>query len=157
MRRYEKGQEVEAVVLAIDPERERISLGVKQLEQDPLAVFLAANTKGSRVKGVVAEVDVRGASVQLESGATGYVRASELSRERVEDARQVLSEGDDIEAQFVGVDRKNRTVSLSVKGREIAEEKEAVQEYSSRSAASGTTSLGDILKEQMESSREDSQ
>ena len=88
--------------------------------------------------------------------AVGYVRASELSRDRVEDARQVLSEGDEIEAQFVGVDRKNRTVSLSVKGREVQEDKEAVQEYSSRSAASGTTSLGDLLKEQMDSSRNDS-
>lgn len=156
MRKFEKGQEVDAVVLSIDPERERISLGIKQLEQDPLATFLASNNKGDRVVGTIAAVDAKGASVQLDGNATGYVRASELSRDRVEDARQVLSEGDEIEAEFVGVDRKSRTVSLSVKGREVQEEREAVKEYSSRGATSGTTSLGDILKEKMNTSDSDS-
>jgi small subunit ribosomal protein S1 len=155
MRRYEKGQEMDAAVLAIDPERERISLGVKQLEQDPLSAFLATHNKGDNVKGTITEVDAKGAFVTLENETLGYVRASEIARDRVEDARQALSEGDEIEAQFIGVDRKNRTVNLSIKGREFKEECETVKEYAG-SGAAGTTRLGDLLREQMDSSRDDS-
>jgi small subunit ribosomal protein S1 len=146
VRNYQKGQELEAVVLTIEPERERIGLGIKQLEQDPLSNFMAANPKGSRVKGVIKEVDTRGASVDLGNGVMGYIRASDLKRERVEDARTVLKEGEELEALFIGVDRKNRVVGLSVKAQEIRDEEEAIQDYS-RSQPAGRASLGDILKE----------
>lgn len=146
---YKKGEEVEAVILAIDPERERISLGIKQLDKDPFSNFVAENTKGSIVKGVVQEVDAKGAVIDLGDGIEGYLRASELARDRVEDARSILKEGDEIESKFVGVDRKNRTISLSIKAKDNEEEAKAVEEYS-RSAGQATTSLGDLLKEQMD-------
>ncbi len=151
VRKYKKGQEIEAVILAIDPERERISLGVKQLEQDPFQQFLAEHPKGSVVKGTVREVDAKGATVDL-GGVDGYLRASELSRDRVEDARTVLKPGDEVEAKFIGVDRKNRTILLSVKAKESDEEAEAVEDYQQRvsSTAAASTSLGDLLKEQLE-------
>jgi small subunit ribosomal protein S1 len=150
VRNFKKGEELETTVLAIDPERERISLGIKQLDQDPLSLFLAEHPKGSIVKGTVTEVDARGATVQLADGIEGQLRASELSRDRVEDARTVLSVGDEVEARFVNMDRKNRVISLSVKAKEAHEEAEAVQSYKTDSGAptSGTT-LGDLLKEQM--------
>jgi small subunit ribosomal protein S1 len=148
VRNYKKGDEVEAVVLSVDPERERISLGVKQLDKDPFASFLADHPKGSFVKGTVTEVDAKGANIDLGNGIEGYLRASDLSRERVEDARSVLNVGDEVESRFVGVDRKNRTVTLSIKAKEIQEEARAVEDYS-KSSAGGTTTLGDLLKEQM--------
>jgi small subunit ribosomal protein S1 len=150
VRNFKKGEELETTVLAIDSERERISLGIKQLDQDPLSLFLAEHPKGSIVKGTVTEVDARGATVQLADGIEGQLRASELSRDRVEDARTVLSVGDEVEARFVNMDRKNRVISLSVKAKEAHEEAEAVQSYKTDSGAptSGTT-LGDLLKEQM--------
>ncbi len=157
VRNYKKGEEVETTILAIDPERERISLGIKQLDQDPMSAFLAQHPKGSIVKGTVTDVEPRGATVDLGDGIEGQLRASELSRERVEDARAVLKVGDEIEARFIGVDRKARTVSLSVKAKEEHEEQQAVQSYKSDSAApSGSTTLGDLLKEQMGSSEEGS-
>jgi len=146
---YKKGEEVEAVILAIDPERERISLGIKQLEQDPFSNFVAEHPKGSIVKGKVTEVDAKGAVVELGENIEGYLRASELSRDRIEDARTVLKEGEEVEAKFIGVDRKNRGINLSIKAKDNQEEAEAVQEYKG-AAATGTTTLGDILKEQME-------
>ena len=155
VRNYQKGEELEAVVLAIDPERERISLGVKQMEQDPMGHFVADNPKGSIVKGKVLTVDPKGAQIDLGNGVEGYLRASDLARDRVEDARTVLSEGDDIEARFVGVDRKNRVISLSVKAKEMKEEADAMQEYNRSSATAHTTSLGDLLKEQMGDSSDD--
>jgi small subunit ribosomal protein S1 len=151
VRNFTKGEELETTVLAIDPERERISLGVKQLDQDPLSGFLADHPKGSIVKGTVTEVDARGAILSLEGGMQGQLRASELSRDRVEDARTVLSVGDEIEARFVSMDRKSRVISLSIKAKEAREEADAVQNYQSSDAgpvSSGTT-LGDLLKEQM--------
>ncbi len=148
VRRYSKGQEVEAVVLAIDGSRERISLGVKQMQQDPLTMFLADNQKGSMVKGIVKAVDVKGANIELAGGVEAYIKAGDLSRDRVEDATKVLKEGDTLEARFIGVDRKNRIVTLSVKAKEIQEEDETVAEYS-RNASTGKTSLGDLLKEQI--------
>jgi len=150
VRNYSKGDEVETIVLAIDPERERISLGIKQLDKDPLSAFLAEHPKGTIVKGKVKEVDARGAIVELAEGIEGQLRASELSRDRVEDARTVLKEDEEVEARLIGLDRKNRVISLSIKAKEAHEEAEAVENYKSDSSAvaSGTT-LGDLLKEQM--------
>ena len=148
VRNYKKGDEVEAVILAIDPERERISLGIKQLDQDPFSSYVAEHGRGSIVKGVITEVDAKMAVVDLGDGVEGHVRAAELSREHVEDARTVLSVGDELEAKFLGIDRKNRVVMLSVKAKDSDEEAEAIQEYS-RSSTSTATTLGDLLKEQM--------
>ena len=149
VRSYKKGEELEAVVLAVDPERERISLGIKQLDRDPFSNYVAEHDKGSIVKGTVKEVDAKAAVIDLGDGVEGVLRASELARDRVEDARTVLSPGDEVEAKFMGVDRKNRTISLSVKAKELGEEVEAMQDYA-RSAGTVSTTLGDLLKEQME-------
>jgi small subunit ribosomal protein S1 len=150
VRNFSKGEEVEAVVLAVDPERERISLGLKQLDQDPFATFMAENPRGSQVKGVVKEVDQRGAVVELADGVEGYLRASDIRKERVEDASKVLSVGDEIEAKFISLDRKNRTLALSIRALEDDELAEALEDYHSQNASSGTTSLGELLKEQLE-------
>ena len=153
VRNYKKGQEIEAAVLAIDAERERISLGIKQLEKDPFSAWLADHPKNSIVKGKVLEVDARGATVDLGDGVTGSLRASELARGRVEDARTVLRVGEEVEAKFTNVDRKNRSVQLSIKAKEVHEEAEAISSYKSEagSAPAGTT-LGELLKEKMGSS-----
>jgi len=150
VRNYQKGQEIEAAVLAIDAERERISLGIKQLEKDPFSGWLADHPKNSIVKGTVTEVDARGAIVDLGDGVIGFLRASELARGRVEDARTVLKVGDEVEAKFTNVDRKNRSVALSIKAKEVHEEAEAMSNYKSDagSAPVGTT-LGELLKEKM--------
>jgi small subunit ribosomal protein S1 len=152
VRNYQKGQQVEAMVLSIDPERERISLGVKQLAKDPFSGYITENPKGSIVRGVVKDVDARGAIIDLGNGIEGQLRASELGRDRVEDARTILKAGDEIEAKFVGVDRKTRSITLSIKAKEVHEEAEAVQNYRSDQPTSGT-SLGDLLKEQINSDR----
>jgi len=154
LRRYQKGDELETVVLSVDPERERISLGVKQLDKDPFSSFVALNEKGSIVTGTIKEVDAKGATVVLADGVEGYLRASEISRDRVEDARAVLKVDDEIEAKFVGVDRKNRTLSLSIKAKDMDEEHAAIKGYA-RDAQAGTATLGDILKQQMEEDRKD--
>jgi len=148
VRNYQKAQQLEAMVLSIDPERERISLGIKQLAKDPFSAYIAENPKGTIVRGLVKEVDARGAIIDLGNGIEGQLRASELGRDRVEDARAVLKVGEEVEAKFTGVDRKSRTISLSIKAKEIHEEAEAVQSYRSETAPSGT-SLGDLLKEQI--------
>jgi small subunit ribosomal protein S1 len=148
VRNYQKAQQVEAMVLSIDPERERISLGIKQLAKDPFSAFIAENPKGSIVKGTVKDVDPRGAVIDLGNSIEGQLRASELGRDRVDDARAVLKIGDEVEAKFIGVDRKTRTISLSIKAKEVYEEAEAVQSYRSEQPTSGT-SLGDLLKEQI--------
>lgn len=152
VRKFKKGDELETVILAIDPERERISLGIKQLDQDPFSQYVAEHPKGSIVKGVVAEVDAKGAVITLTEGVEGHLRASELSREHVEDARTILNVGDAIDAKFIGVDRKNRTIMLSIKAKDSDEEAEAIQEYTRGSG--GSTTLGDILKEKMETQGE---
>ena len=155
VRSFQKGQTIEAMVLAIDPERERISLGIKQLAKDPFAGYIADNPKGSIVRGVVKEVDARGAIIDLGNGIEGQLRASELGRDRVEDARQFLKVGDDIEAKFLGVDRKTRSISLSIKAKEVSEEAEAVQSYrSEQGAPTAGTSLGELLKAQINSDRD---
>jgi small subunit ribosomal protein S1 len=148
IRRFKKGDEVEAVVLSVDPERERISLGVKQLDRDPFSAYVAAHEKGSIVRGVATDVDAKGATIELADGVEGYVRASEMARDRVEDARSVLKTGDQVEAKFVGVDRKNRSISLSIKQKDAEDEAVAIKGYS-RDSQVGTATLGDILKEQM--------
>ncbi|MBP9593490.1 MAG: 30S ribosomal protein S1 [Steroidobacteraceae bacterium] len=147
VRQYQKSQTVEAIVVAIDPERERISLSVKQLAKDPFSSWIAEHPKGSIVRGIVREVDAKGATVDLGGGIDGYLRASELSRDRIEDARSMLKVGDDIEAKFTAVDRKVRSIALSIKAKDMAEEQEAMQAY--RSESSSGTSLGDLLKEQI--------
>jgi len=147
VRNYQKGQTVEAIVLAIDPERERISLGIKQMAKDPLSAFMSQHPKGSVVTGTVREVDAKGAIIDLPDGMEGYLRAGELGRERVEDARSVLKVGDSVEAKFTGVDRKTRVITLSVKAKEVHEEQEAMDAY--RTDAATGTSIGDLIKEQM--------
>ncbi len=154
VRNYQKGQQLEAMVLSIDPERERISLGIKQLAKDPFSAYIAENPKGTIVRGTVKEVDARGAVIDLGNGIEGQLRASELGRDRVEDARTVLKAGESVEAKFTGVDRKSRTISLSIKAKEMHEEQEAVQSYRSETSSSSGTSLGDLLKEQIGSDRD---
>jgi small subunit ribosomal protein S1 len=147
VRSYQKGQQVDAMVLSIDPERERISLGVKQLAKDPFSAYIAEHPKGSVVRGVVREVDAKGAIIDLGNGVDGQLRASELSRDRVEDARLLLKVGEEVEAKFINVDRKGRSISLSIKAKDIHEEQEAMQNY--RTDSPTGTSLGDLLKEQI--------
>jgi len=149
VRNYKKGDEVEAVVLAVDAERERISLGIKQLDEDPFSHYLSVNPKGSIVKGTIIEIDAKGAVVQLIDGVDGYLRASEMSRERVDDARNLFKEGDALEAKFMGVDRKKRIISLSIKAKDSEEEAAAMEDYSKAAAAAAPT-LGDLIKEQMD-------
>ena len=150
VRNYSKGQEIEACVLAIDSERERISLGIKQMDKDPFSGWLADHPKNSVVKGTVTEVDARGATVDLGDGVFGSLRASELAMGRVEDARTMIKIGDEVEAKFTNVDRKNRTVALSIKAKEVHEEAEALSSYKSETAASSSgTTLGELLKEKM--------
>ena len=144
---FNKGDDLDAVILEIDPERGRISLGIKQLAHDPFSTYVAANPKGSVVTGTIKEVDARGAVVELTEGVEANLRVSELSRERVEDATTVLKVGDKIEAKFIGIDRKNRVINLSVKAKDVAEEAEVMQEYTD--GGSATTSLGDLLKDQL--------
>jgi small subunit ribosomal protein S1 len=151
VRNYKKGQEVEAVVLAIDVERERISLGIKQLDADPFTNFTAVNDRGATVTGVVKSVDARGAEIQLADDVIGYLRASEISRDRVEDARNVLKEGDEVTALIINVDRKTRGLQLSIKAKDSAEQQEAMQRLSAESAGNaGTTSLGALLKAKLD-------
>lgn len=149
IRSYRRGEEVEAVVLAVDPERERISLGIKQLEQDPFATYMANHPRGSIVTGTVKSVEPRGAVIELADGVDGYIRASDIAKERVEDATRVLSEGDEIEAKFVALDRKSRNLTLSIRAKDDDELAAAVDQYK-RSGTGTSTTLGDLLKEQLE-------
>lgn len=151
VRNYKKGEELETTVLAIDPERERISLGVKQIDQDPMSLFMSENSKDSIVKGIIQEVDAKGATVELSDSVLGHIRASEISQDRVEDARTILKPGEEITAKFIGIDRKNRIVNLSIKAKEASDEAQAIETYQKDTVkpASGT-SLGDLLKEQMD-------
>ena len=133
------------MILAVDPERERISLGIKQLEQDPFQNYIAANEKGGLVKGVVKEVDAKGAVITLADNVEGYLRASEIQRDRVEDASKLLKVGDAVECKFVGVDKKSKSISLSIKAKDQEEESSAIKDYSKQ--GSGTPTLGDIFKQ----------
>lgn len=151
IRNYKRGDQVESVILGIDSERERISLGIKQLEQDPFQNYIASLDKGVLVKGVIKEVVPRGAIVKLEENVDGFIRASEIQKDRVEDARTLLKEGEEVEAKFVGVDKKNKMINLSIKAMHHEEESTALKDYSSQ-AVVGKTTLGDIFKEQMDES-----
>ena len=151
VRNFKKGEEIEAQVLSIDVERERISLGIKQLEGDPFNNFVAGHEKGKLVSGVVKSVDAKGAVVVLTGDVEGYLRASEISRDRVEDARTHLKEGDSVTTMIINVDRKNRTINLSVKQKDLADENEAMAKLQSESAAStGSTNLGALLKAKLD-------
>ncbi len=147
IRNFKKGDEVEAVVLGIDVEKERISLGVKQLEGDPYTNYIATHDKNAIVRGVVKSVDAKGAVVQLDGEVEGYLRVSEFSRERIEDLSQVVKVGDELETMIINVDRKTRSINLSIKAKDQAEQHEAMQKFSAESSASaGTTNLGALLK-----------
>lgn len=150
VRDFKKGDEVEAVVLAIDVERERISLGIKQLEGDPFTNFASTHDKGALVTGTVTSVDARGATVQIEPEVEGYLRASEISRDRVEDARTQLSEGQTVETMIINIDRKNRSIALSIKARETADTADVMQRMAESSAVSGTTNLGALLRAKLD-------
>jgi small subunit ribosomal protein S1 len=147
VRRFKKGDDLEAVVLAIDVERERVSLGVKQLEGDPFNNFVALNDKGAIIAGTVKSVEPKGAVVQLTDEVEGYLRASEISRDRVEDAGTHLKEGDTVEVMIINIDRKSRGIQLSIKAKDQMETQEVMQKMQNdTSAASGMTSLGALLK-----------
>jgi small subunit ribosomal protein S1 len=142
-----KGDEVETVVLSIDVERERISLGIKQLEGDPFGNYTTAHDKGAIVRGKVKAIEPKGAIIELEKDVDGYLRASEISRDRVEDVRAHLKEGDELEMVIVNIDRKSRSINLSIKQKDHAEEQAALQKHTAESNASaGTTNLGALLK-----------
>ena len=152
VRNFRKGQDVEAVVLGIDMERERISLGIKQLEGDPFNSFVGSHEKGSIVKGTVKSLDAKGAVIDLGGDMGGYLRASEVSRDRVEDIRTHLKEGDEVEAMVINVDRKNRVINLSIKAKDSADQDAAVKKYSAETAAAaaGSTNLGALLKAKLD-------
>ncbi|WP_225772484.1 30S ribosomal protein S1 [Pseudomonas sp. Marseille-Q5115] len=152
VRRFKKGDELETVILSVDPERERISLGIKQLEDDPFSNFVAVNDKGAIVRGIVKEVDAKGAVITLADDIEATLKASEISRDRVEDARNVLKEGEEVEAKIISVDRKSRAIQLSIKSKDVEDEKEAIQSLRDKPASesAGPTTLGDLLRAQME-------
>ncbi len=149
IRNYSKGDELEAVVLAVDPDRERISLGVKQVEGDPFSDFVAANGKGAVVNGVVKEADARGVTITIADGIEGYLRAAEISRDHVSDASALFKVGDDVESKITAIDRKSRRISLSIKALEAQHESEAVQEYGRSNEESGSSLLAEKLKQQL--------
>ena len=151
VREFKKGDEVEAMVLAIDTERERISLGIKQMEGDPFNNYAGTHEKGNVIRGTVKAVDPKGATIDLGSDVEGYLRASEISRDRVEDARNHLKEGDEVEAMVINIDRKNRSINLSIKAKDNVETAEALQRMAAESAAaSGTTNLGALLRAKLD-------
>ena len=154
VRNYKKGQDVEAVVLGVDVERERISLGIKQLDSDPFTTFVSVNDKGQSVTGTVKSVDAKGAEIDLGEDVIGYLRASEISQDRVEDASQVLKVGDEVTAVITNIDRKNRGVSLSIKAKDSADQQQAMSDLNQASARdhAGTTSLGALLRAKLDNS-----
>ncbi|THT98490.1 30S ribosomal protein S1 [Lampropedia puyangensis] len=155
VRNYKKGQEVEAIVLAVDVERERISLGIKQLDADPFTTFVSINDKGQSVTGKVKTVDAKGAEIELGEDIIGYLRASDISADRVEDARNVLKEGDEVTAVITNIDRKSRNIQLSIKAKDAADQQEALDNLSQQSVGNaGTTSLGALLKAKLDNAEE---
>ena len=156
VRRYSKGEEVETIILSVDPERERISLGIKQLDQDPFTDYTAVNDRGSIVKGKVIETDVREVVIELAEDVTGIMKASEISLDRVEDARTALAVDDEVEVKIINVDRKNRTIGLSIKAKDVEEERQAVRDHQKQeSDRSGPATLGDLIKAQMNQNGDD--
>jgi small subunit ribosomal protein S1 len=155
VRRYSKGEEIQTVILSVDPERERISLGIKQLDQDPFSDYTAINDRGSVVKGTVVEVEPKEAVIKLADDVEGVLKASEISQDRVEDARNVLSVGEEVEVKIISVDRKNRTISLSIKSKDVDDERTAVREHRRQeSDRPAPTTLGDLIKAQMEQGKD---
>ena len=151
VRRFKKGDEIETVILSIDPERERISLGIKQLEQDPFNSYVTTNDKGSIVNGTIKEVDAKAAIITLADDVEGVLKASEISRDKVEDARNALKVGDSIEVKIISVDRKNRVIGLSVKAKDIDDEKEAVRAHREQETEQAApTTIGDLIKQKMQ-------
>jgi small subunit ribosomal protein S1 len=156
VKELKKAEDVEAVVLSIDVERERISLGIKQLDGDPFGNYVSTHDKGNIVKGVVKSIESKGAVIELEKDVEGYLRASEIARDRVEDVRSHLKEGDEVEAVIVNIDRKNRSINLSIKAKDHAEEQAAMQKMASENNASaGTTNLGALLKAKLGTTQKD--
>jgi len=150
VRNYKKGDEIETVILSIDPERERISLGIKQLEEDAFTLYVSDNDRGAIVTGEIVEVDAKGAVVKLGDEIEGYIKAADISRDRVEDARSVLSVGEKVEAKIVNVDRKNRALGLSIKAKDMDDEKEAVQSLKDQDGGASPGTIGDLIKAQMD-------
>ena len=144
---YSKGQELNVVILNIDAEKERISLGIKQLTSDNFSKYASANSKGSIVKGTIAEVDVKGALIELAEGINGYLKVSEISQDRIEDASTVLKQGDEVDVAIIQIDRRTRKVSLSMKEKEFVEDRAAMEDYKKQSPESNGSTLGDLLKE----------
>ena len=147
---YSKGQELDVVILNIDAEKERISLGIKQLTSDNFSKYISTNTKGSIVKGSVSEVDAKGAIIELSENITGYLKVSEISHDRIEDASTFLKQGNEVEVVITQIDRRTRKVSLSMKAKEVVEEKVAMENYKKKSPESNGSTLGDLLKEAKE-------
>jgi small subunit ribosomal protein S1 len=156
VRRYSKGEEIETLILSVDPERERISLGIKQLDQDPFTDYTNINDRGTKVMGKILEVEPKEAIIELSEEVTGTLKASELSVDRVEDARNVLTVGEEIEVKIISVDRKNRTIALSVKAKDIEEERTAVRDHQRTEVERpGAATLGDLIKAQMDKGDDD--
>jgi len=156
VRRYSKGEQIETIILSVDPERERISLGIKQMEKDPFSDYAAEHDRGDIVMGKVLEVQPKEAVIELVEDVTGILKASEISIDRVEDARNVLKEGEELEVKIVNMDRKNRTIGLSIKAKDIEEERQAVKEHQKQeSDRSGPATLGDLIKAQMNKPEDD--
>jgi len=149
IRNFKKGDTVEAMLLVVDSERERISLGIKQLEQDPFGSYVASHPKGSIVKGIIKEVNEKFAVVELEDGVLGQIKAVDIAKDRTEDVSAVMKEGEEVEAKFVGMDRRSKMITLSIKAKEFDEMNKVLKDY--KDASTGTTSLGDLLKEKMDS------
>jgi small subunit ribosomal protein S1 len=156
VRKYKKGDETEAAVLSIDVERERISLGIKQLDGDPFTGYISTHDKNSIVTGTVKSIDPKGAVIALEGDIEGYLRASEVARDRVEDIRTHLKEGDPVTVMIINIDRKNRAINLSIKARDMADESAAMQKMASEKPANaGTTNLGALLKAKLDTANTD--
>jgi len=154
LREYKKGEEVEAVILSIDAEKERISLGIKQLESDPFSEYAAANDKNTIVKGIVKSVDAKGANIELAEGIEGYLKVSDISIDRIEDASTVLKVGEEVEAKIVNLDRRNRSITLSIKAKDQADEKAAIKAVADAPVEmAGPTTIGDLIKAQMEAKK----
>jgi small subunit ribosomal protein S1 len=154
LREYKKGEEVEAVILSIDAEKERISLGIKQLESDPFSEYAAANDKNTIVKGIVKSVDAKGANIELAEGIEGYLKVSDISIDRIDDASTVLTVGEEVEAKIVNLDRRNRSITLSIKAKDQADEKAAIKAVADKPVeAAGPTTIGDLIKAQMASKK----
>ena len=156
VRRYSKGEQIETIILSVDPERERISLGIKQMEKDPFSDYAAEHDRGDIVKGKVLEVQPKEAVIELVEDVTGILKASEISIDRVEDARNVLKEGEELEVKIVNLDRKNRTIGLSIKAKDVEEERQAVKDHQKQeSDRGGPATLGDLIKAQMNKPEDD--